>query len=285
MYDSELYGFDELDEDFFEDFEDLESDELSPLSFLGAAAGAGLGGAAGTGLYDVGSAALRKGAEATGLIKKKPVKWLADNVGDEKARIGSYIRSAFGNIGAGLGGFAGGLISEDADPLEPEFTAEDIDQMEALAEEAVEAEGEDAILAADEMVSRGFGVMQAATRLKPAITALRDRVRRLVVMAKRDPRYRAPARLAPLALRRSVVVLMRLAASGRPPTARTAMMIFEKALGELSRSPRLRAAALRQAQARARRHRTRHGAPAPVAARRPVVATRPAPRRPVQRYA
>lgn len=247
MYDSELYGFDELDEDFFEDFEDLESDELSPLSFLGAAAGAGLGGAAGTGLYDVGSAALRKGAEATGLIKKKPVKWLADNVWDEKARIGSYIRSAFGNIGAGLGGFAGGLISEDADPLEPEFTAEDIDQMEALAEEAVEAEGEDALLAADEMVSRGFGVMQAATRLKPAITALRDRVRRLVVMAKRDPRYRAPARLAPLALRRSVVVLMRLAASGRPPTARTAMMIFEKALGELSRSPQLRAAALRQA--------------------------------------
>ena len=67
--------------------------------------------------------------------------------------------------------------------------------MEALAEEAAEAEGEDAILAADEMVSRSFGVMRASPRMRPIIAALRDQVRRIVVMAKRNPQHRVQARV------------------------------------------------------------------------------------------
>ena len=178
-------------------------------------------------------------------------------------------------VGAGSGALASAIstaLSEDADPFEPEYTADEIDMMEALAEEAIEADGEDSVIAADEMVSRSFGLMKAAARMRPVIAAIAGRVRKMVAMAKKDPRYRTVARIAPLALRRTASTLMKMAASGRPVTVRTAMMIFGRTLAALSRSPGRRAQAVRQAQMRARRHRQRKGAPAPVRARRPVSA-------------
>jgi hypothetical protein len=276
--------FDEFDE---LDLEDPEADLWSPAGLVAGgalgAAGAGLGGAIGTGIYDAGSALWRKAAEATGATKYKPVKWAVENVLNPDSTVGSYIRSAYGNMGAGAGGTIGGTIGlaafEDADPFEPEYAAEDIDHMEALAEEAVEAEGEDAVIAADEMVSRSFGVMRAAPRMRPIIAALRGQVQRLVMLAKRDPRYRVPARLAPMALRRTAAILMRMAAARRPVTQRVAMTLFGRVLSQLARPPQTRTAALRQAQVRARRHRMRQGAPAPVAARRPVAAAPGAMRR------
>jgi hypothetical protein len=268
--------FDDFDEF---DLEDAEADLLSPASVVGAGIGAGLGGAAGTALYDIGAGVLRKGAELTGATKYKPVKWLYDNPWNPDSTFGSYIRSAAGNVGAGAGGVVGAAVSEDADPFEPEYAAEDIDHMEALAEEAVEAEGEDAMIAADEMVSRSFGVMRAAPRMRPIIAVLRGQVRRLVMLSKRDPRYRVPARLAPMALRRTAAMLMRMAAARRPVTQRVAVTLFGRVLSQLARAPQTRTAALRQAQVRARRHRMRQGTPAPVAARRPVAAAPGAMRR------
>jgi hypothetical protein len=269
-------GLDDFD-DF--DLEDPEADLLSPASIIGAGIGAGAGGALGTGLYDAGSWALKKAADATGATKYKPIKWLYDNPWNPDSTFGSYVRSASGNAGAGIGGLIGAAVSEDADPFEPEYAAEDIDHMEALAEEAVEAEGEDAVIAADEMVSRSFGVMRAAPRMRPIIAVLRNQVQRLVMLAKRDPKYRVPARLAPMALRRTAAMLMRMAAARRPVTQRAAMTLFGRTLSQLARAPQTRAAALRQAQVRARRHRMRQGAPAPVAARRPVAAAPGAMRR------
>jgi hypothetical protein len=269
-------GLDDFD-DF--DLEDPEADLASPLSPISAAIGATLGGTAGAGLYDAGTWALKKGAEATGATKYKPVKWVYDNVWNKDATIGSHIRDIYSGLGAGLGGLAAGALFEDADPFEPEYAAEDIDHMEALAEEAVEAEGEDAVIAADEMVSRSFGVMRAAPRMRPIIAVLRNQVQRLVMLAKRDPKYRVPARLAPTALRRTAAMLMRMAAARRPVTQRVAVTLFGHMLSQLARAPQTRAAALRQAQVRARRHRMRQGAPAPVAARRPVAAAPGAMRR------
>jgi hypothetical protein len=269
-------GLDDFDEF---DLEDPEADLLSPASIAGAGIGAAAGGALGTVGYDIGAGILKKGAEWTGATKYKPVRWLYDNPWNPDSTFGSYIRSAAGNAGAGIGGLIGAAVSEDADPFEPEYAAEDIDHMEALAEEAVEAEGEDAVIAADEMVSRSFGVMRAAPRMRPIIAALRGQVQRLVMLAKRDPRYRVPARLAPMALRRTAAMLMRMAAARRPVTQRVAMTLFGRVLSQLARPPQTRTAALRQAQVRARRHRMRQGAPAPVAARRPVAAAPGAMRR------
>jgi hypothetical protein len=276
--------FDELDE---LDLEEPEADLWSPAGLAAGAVlggvGAGLGGAIGTGLYDIQAGAFKKGTELSGVAQYKPVKWLSENVWNPDSYIGSNIRNLYSNVGAGAGGTVGGTLGlaafEDADPFEPEYAAEDIDHMEALAEEAVEAEGEDALIAADEMVSRSFGVMRAAPRMRPIIAALRGRVQHLVMLAKRDPRYRVPARLAPLALRRSVAILMRMAASRRPVTQRLAVTLFGRVLSQLARPPQMRAAALRQAQVRARRYRMRQGAPAPVAARRPVAAAPGAMRR------
>ena len=165
---------------------------------------------------------------------------------------------------------------EDADPFEPEFSSEDIDRMEALAEEAAEAEGEDAILAADEMVSRSFGVMRASARMRPIIAALRDQVRRIAVMAKRDPQHKMQARVAPLALRRTTAMLMQMTAARRPVDPRTALVIFGRTMSELMQSPQGRAQAMLQAQGRARRHRARHGLPAPARVQHPVKAARQA---------
>jgi len=269
-------GLDDFDEF---DLEDLEADSLSPLSALSAGLGGVVGGTLGAGTYDVGAALGRKAVELTGAAKYAPVKWVYDNVYDKDAPLGSHIRDIYGGVGKVVGGVIGGALFEDADPLEPEYATEDIDHMEALAEEAVEAEGEDAVIAADEMVSRSFGVMRAAPRMGPIIAVLRGQVQRLVMLAKRDPRYRVPARLAPMALRRTAAILMRMAAARRPVNQRVAVMLFGRVLSQLARPPQTRTAALRQAQVRARRHRMRQGAPAPVAARRPVAAAPGAMRR------
>jgi hypothetical protein len=268
--------FDELD-DF--DLEDPEADLASPLSPVAAVVGAGIGGLAATGATDLSTAALRKAAEWTGATEYKPVKWVYDNVWNPDAYIGSSIRNIASNMGAAAGALTGAALFEDADPFEPEYATEDLDHMEALAEEAVEAEGEDAVIAADEMVSRSFGVMRAAPRMGPIIAILRGQVQRLVMLSKRDPRYRVPARLAPMALRRTAAILMRMAAARRPVTQRVAMTLFGRVLSQLARQPQTRTAALRQAQVRARRHRMRQGVPAPVAARRPVAAAPRAMRR------
>jgi hypothetical protein len=281
--------FDEFDEF---DFEDTEGDSLTPVGaaaggYVGEKVGSGLGGALGTGLYDASTWAGRKALDYTGLTKYQPVQWYYDNVLNPDAKIGSTLRSAQGSAGAILGGVTGlvdggaigGALFEDADPFEPEYAAEDIDHMEALAEEAVEAEGEDAVIAADEMVSRSFGVMRASPRMRPIIAALRGQVQHLVMLAKRNPRYRVPARLAPIALRRTAAILMRMATARRPVSQRVAMTLFGRVLAQLARAPQTRAVALRQAQVRARRHRMRQGVPAPVAARRPVAAAPRAMRR------
>ena len=122
----------------------------------------------------------------SGATKYKPVKLIADNALNPTSTLGSYIRSALARWRSphrrprrrGLG---------RRRPVRAGVSSEDIDRMEALAEEAAEADGEDAILAADEMVSRSFGVMRASARMRPIIAALRDQVRRIVVMAKREP--------------------------------------------------------------------------------------------------
>lgn len=278
------------DLDFYDDFDDFEgfddgeywdledddwddeADDLTPAGLIAGGVGAALGGTLGTGVYDAGTWALKKAAEKTGATKYKPVKWAYDNAWNPKSKFGSYVRNAYGNLGAGLLGTAGAALFEDSDPFEPEYTAEDIDLMEALAEEAVEAEGEDSVIAGDEMVARSFGVMRASPRIRPIIQALRAKVRRILAMAKRDPRYRVMARLAPLALRRTAATLMRMAAARRPVNTRMANMLFGRILASLMRAPNRRAQAVRQSQLRARRHRARRGLPAPTRVKRPVYA-------------
>ena len=297
--------FDGLDDfDDFDDFDDEEADHALAGMGIGAAIGNVLGDWIGGKTHAAAVRALGKRVGASVDTKEKYIRQLDDKRRQEgKAplvrtgspftlterayrtlrdpRAANVAKIAGSGLGSALGAAAGTAIPvfEDADPYEPEYSEEDIDAMEAFAEEAVEAEGEDAVIAADEMVSRSFGVMRAAARMRPVIAAVAARVRQLTLRAKRDPRYRTLARIAPLALRRTASSLMRMAAAGRPVTPRLALSIFGRVLWRLARQPRTRAAALRQAQVRARRHRMRRGVPAPIAARRPVAATPGAMRR------
>lgn len=256
---TDLDFYDDLDDGEFWDLEDDWDDEADPL-----VAGAVLGGTLGSGVGGAGAGAVFDWAEKK-LGKKAP----------------GWARDAATSAGAGLGGALGALAGtaipwfEDGDPFEPEYMAEDIDLMEALAEEAVEAEGEDAVIAGDEMVSRSFGVMRAAPRVRPIIAVLQAKVRRILALARRNPRYRVMARLAPLALRRTAMTLMRMAAARRPISTRSATMLFGRILAGLMRTPNKRARAVRQSQLRARRHRARRGLPAPTRVRRPVYARQP----------
>ena len=85
-----------------------------------------------------------------------------------------------------------------------------------------------------------------------------------VMRARQDPRFQLPARLAPMALRRTVSTLMRLAAARRPVNANMAQVIFARNLAGLMRVPQNRAQAVRAALTRARRHRAKQGLPAPA---------------------
>lgn len=253
---ADLDFYDDLDDGEFWDLEDGWDDEADPLAagaLLGGTLGSGVGGAGAGAIYD----------------------WAASKLGKKGP---AWARDAATSAGAGLGGALGALAGaavpwfEDGDPFEPEYSAEDVDLMEALAEEAVEAEGEDAVIAGDEMVSRCFGVMRAAPRIRPIIAALQAKVRRILALARRDPRYRVMARLAPLALRRTASVLMRMALARRPVTTRAAITLFARTLHGLMRAPSTRVRAVKQSQRRARRHRARRGLPAPTRVRRPVYA-------------
>ncbi len=291
---SNLDFYDQEASDAFDEFDDFDLEDQEG-GLVGALVGGGaeLGSAMATGASDAGAWAAREALDYTGLTKYQPVKWYYDYVLNPDSQLHADVRSVSGAAGGLMGGLLGAgaaaaataALLEDADPFEPEYAAEDIDRMEALAEEAVEAEGEDALIATDEMVSRSFGVMRAAARMRPIIAALRGQVHRLVMLSKRDPRYRVQARLAPTALRRTAAMLMRMAAARRPVTQRVALTLFGRVLSQLARHPQTRAAALRQAQVRARRHRTRQGAPAPVAARRPVAAAPHAMRRLARHHA
>lgn len=286
--DDEGYGWDDLEDGYaFEaddDLWDIEGDEEEADELLGSSAIlAGLG-SAGTGyltgkLYDRWLAGLQREAR-TARNRRRRLHGLRSPISPAEERYrkwrqrkdlrGTLVRGA-GTVGGVLGAALGTLnpLFEDADAYEPEYSSADIEYMEALAEEAVEAEGEDAVLAADEMVARSFGLMRAAARMRPIIASLRERVRRMVVMARRDPRYRALGRIAPLALRRTAVILLRMMASRRPVNASIALRIFAHVLQKLTRSGRTRALAVRQAQIRARRHR---GQSTPVRIRRPAYA-------------
>jgi hypothetical protein len=286
--DEEAYGFDDLeDEDMLgadADLWDLDAEDEADQLLGSSAVLAGLG-SAGTGyltgkLYDKWLAGLERKARTE---QNRRLRLYGPKTHPTPAELrykkwkghpdlrGTLVRgtgAAGGLLGAALGAL--NPLFEDGDSFEPEYSSEDIEHMEALAEEALEAEGEDAVLAADEMVSRSFGLMRAAARMRPVIAAIRQRVRRMIVLAKRDPRYRALARIAPLALRRTAVILLRMMASGKRVDAKIAMRVFAGVLQGLMRSSRTRDVAVRQAQIRARRYRARRGQPAPVRVRRPV---------------
>lgn len=151
----------------------------------------------------------------------------------------------------------------DTDPYEPEYTTDEIDGMEAMAEDALDGDATDSSLAADEMVSRSFGVMRGSSQVRPIMTALSRQVRAIMMRARSDPRMRTMARVAPLALRRTAVTLMRLSAARRPISPALGMKIFRAAMSGLMRSSGLRKAALQRARMRSRRHQSRGGQPAP----------------------
>ena len=69
---------------------------------------------------------------------------------------------------------------------------------------------------------------------------------------------------------------MQMTATRRPVDTRTALMIFGRTMSELMQSPQRRAQVVLQAQSRARRHRARHGLPAPARVQHPIKAARQA---------
>ena len=276
---SDLDFYDDMEDAEFWDLEDDWEDGDEPdrgiaSGLLGAGLGAAAGSVVGNLGFDAGEWLGKKGMQA--IFKTDPAVWDTDRYKYWRDIARNTTSNALAGVGGTLGAFAGAMPSpEDTDPYEPEYSAEDIDLMEALAEEAVEAEGEDSVIAGDEMVSRSFGMMRAAPRVRPIIAALQVKVRRILAMARRDPRYRVLARVAPLALRRTASTLMRMAVARKPVTTRTALMLFSRMLGTLMRAPNTRAKAVRQGQVRARRHRARRGLPAPTRVRRPVYARQP----------
>ncbi len=167
---------------------------------------------------------------------------------------GKVADSAIKSVLGGITSIGKSLLSEDAE--EPEFEADTIDEMEAAMEDALDGEdGIDASVAADEMVSRSFGPMRSSARLRPIMARLSMEMRRMIMLARHNPRMRNVARLAPLALRRTSVVLMRMLAARRPVNVNTARGIFRAILRQLANSQRLRVMALRRARMRARRAR------------------------------
>jgi hypothetical protein len=240
-FDFESNEFDiEGDEfDFEEDGFDFESDEFGWAAPIGGI----LGGAGAGAAYDWTQRRLsgRSRNSTAGRIGR----WMKDT---------GWARDLATGTGAAAGTALGALIPEDADSFEPEYSSEDIEEMEALAEDAFEAESdEEAMDAADQMVLRSFGVARASARLRRSVLpVLVRKVRALIARARRDPRLRKIARLAPIALRRTAVTLLKMAIRGRPVTAQVALVVFSRTLNTLARSKRLRSAALRN---HARRHR------------------------------
>jgi len=180
-------------------------------------------------------------------------KWRKNNAATD-----AVVKGLFGAL-KGVTGSDWYKNSMDADPFEPEYTTDEIDGMEAMADDALDGDSTDSALAADEMVSRSFGVMRGSSQIRPIMAALSKQLRSIMLRARRDPRMRTMARVAPLALRRTAVTLMRLASARRPVSVGLGMKIFRAALSKLMRSQRLRDAALQRAGLRARRHQSRGG--------------------------
>lgn len=239
----DLDGFD-TDTDFFDDYDgyDLEDEWLGDVL-------KGLGGAA--------------ASAAEGAYGRHGSKWLMGKAGSS-----AKSRSRYGLADSAIRGALGGLRImfnspnfEDGDSFEPEYESDAIDEMEALLEDALEADAEDAALSADEMVARSFGAMRGARQIRPLMAALSKEMRRIMAMARRNPRLRALARIAPLALRRTAVVLMKMIAARRPVNLSLAVRIFRGLLQRMARSSRMRRAALHRARLRARRARGRVRSP------------------------
>ena len=179
--------------------------------------------------------------------------WRAQNKGKD-----AVIRGVLGAL-KGVTGSSWFKDSMDTDPFEPEYMTDDIDAMDAMAEDALDGDATDSALAADEMVSRSFGVMRGSARVRPIMAQLSRQVRTLMLRARRDPRMRDAARVAPLALRRTAVTLMRMASSGRPVTPQHGIYLFRAAMQSLLRSRRLRQMALMRARMRRQRYHARGG--------------------------
>lgn len=197
------------------------------------------------------------GAAQTAYGSPATKSWRKKNKGKD-----AVMRSLFGAL-KGVTGSSWFKDGFDTDPYEPEYTTDEIDGMEALAEDALDGDATDSSLAADEMVSRSFGVMRGSSQVRPIMAALSKQLRTIMMRARRDPRMRTMARVAPLALRRTAATLMRLTAARRPISPALGMKIFGAAMSGLMRSPQLRSTALQRARMRSRRHQSRGGQSSP----------------------
>lgn len=164
-----------------------------------------------------------------------------------------------GAIGAVKGGSKSWYQETGDDPFEPEFETASIDAMEEMAEDALAGSSQEQVMAADEMVRRSFGIARASGRLRPIMAVLRRRVYALMMRARRNPQMRTLARLAPLAMRRTAAILVRMTMARRPVSPGTAVRLFNSILSRLVRSQQMRARALRLARLRAMRSRRRSG--------------------------
>jgi len=177
--------------------------------------------------------------------------WRGRNKGADAA-----IRGVFGAL-KGIAGSSWLKDGMDTDPFEPEYESDAIDAMEATAEDAIDGDGIDSMLAADELISRSFGPMRTSPQLRPVLALLHREMRRLIAGARRNPRLRTFARVAPLALRRTAVVLTRMAMGRRRVSPQLALQIFRRTLQTVVRSQQLRARALQRARLRTRRYQSR----------------------------
>ncbi|NNF24432.1 MAG: hypothetical protein HKN63_06460 [Rhodobacteraceae bacterium] len=164
-----------------------------------------------------------------------------------------------GALGAVKGASKSWYQESGDDPFEPEYETASIDAMEEMTEDALAASPEERAMAADEMVRRSFGIARAPGRLRPIMAVLRRRVYALMMRARRNPQMRSLARLAPLAMRRTAAILVRMTMARRPVSPGTAMRIFNSILARLVRSHQMRARALKLAKLRAMRSRRRSG--------------------------
>ncbi|MCG6904393.1 MAG: hypothetical protein LJE68_17115 [Rhodobacter sp.] len=169
----------------------------------------------------------------------------------------SAIRGALGAIkGASKTWFKDGI---DGDPYEPEYETDEIDAMEVIAEDALDGDDEERSMAADELVARSFGPARHSRQVRPVLMALRQQVQRILVAARRNPRLRQMARIAPLALRRTSVIVTRMAMARRPVSVALAMRIFRGLLSRMMRSRPMQSRAVAMARHRAARARAQGG--------------------------
>lgn len=238
---------------FYDDFEDLgdpfatEADELA----FGAALGGALGG--------------KLGNDASGWLYDKASNYLGSSSNSYARRFGrgmknsKYGRDLVTTLGGAAGGFAGGAAGTaipwfEADQEEFEYEVDQIDEMEALLDIALEADGETAEDALTGLVSKAFGVMRGAGRLQQIMRTVHAKVRQIVAQARRNPQMQAAARAVPMALRRTAATILRRLAAGQPVNPEIALRIFAGVMADIIDTPSSRRAATNRSRARARRH-------------------------------